>query len=232
MPPEVDYERWLGPAPERPFNVNRFHGSWRFFWDYGGGLMTDWGVHLLDIPLWTMEGKMPKSVSSVGGIYAYPDHAIETADTQSVLYEYEDLTLEWDHAGGLNKGIYGRNYGVAFIGNNGTLVINREGWEVIPEMEAGTNTPKIEAIPLQAPDPLDHQKHVANFIACVKDRNRPICDIEDGRNAAVLAHMGNIAYRVNDRLLWDASQHNFPNHSAANALIKPDYRAPWQFPTV
>ena len=125
VPAGVDYDFWLGPAPKRPFNKNRFHGSWRHFWDQGGGLMTDWGVHLLDIPLWAMDVKTPNSVSASGGIYAYPENCIETADTLNVLYDFGKFTIEWDHAGGLGKGIYGRNYGVAFVGNNGTLVVNR-----------------------------------------------------------------------------------------------------------
>ncbi|MBA4055990.1 MAG: oxidoreductase, partial [Marivirga sp.] len=137
VPAGVDFDMWLGPAPMRSFNTGRFHGNWRFSWDYGGGLLTDWGVHLLDIALWAVDGAMPKSIMSAGGIYAYSGNTIETADTQTVIYEYDDLLIEWEHAGGLNKGYYGRHYGVAFIGNSGTLIINREGWEIIPEEESG-----------------------------------------------------------------------------------------------
>ena len=228
VPAGVDFDMWLGPAPTRSFNAGRFHGNWRFSWDYGGGLLTDWGVHLLDIALWTVDGEMPKSIMSAGGIYAYKDNAIETADTQTVLYEYNDLLIEWEHMGGLSKGFYGRHYGVAFIGNNGTLVINREGWEVIPEEDNGT--PKIEPVILQPADTKDHEKHVSNFISCIKSRQRPICDVEVGRNSAMFAHMGNIAYRTGDKLYWDKAQQQFINNPKANALIQPAYRAPWKFP--
>lgn len=230
VPAGVDFDMWLGPAPTRSFNTGRFHGNWRFAWDYGGGLLTDWGVHLLDIALWAVDGKMPKSISSVGGIYAYKDNAIETADTQTVIYEYPDLMIEWEHAGGLSKGFYGRHYGVAFIGNNGTLVINREGWEIIAEESNGS--PKTEPIALQPPDKTDHAKHVNNFISCIKSRQKPICDIEIGRNAAILAHMGNLAYRTGNKLYWDASKNNFGNDAKANALIEPAYRQPWKFPKI
>jgi predicted dehydrogenase len=229
-PAGVNYDMWLGPAPARPFNQNRFHGSWRMFWDQGGGLMTDWGVHLLDIALWAMDVKIPKAVSASGGIYAYPDRAIETADTQNVIYDFEKFTLEWDHAAGLTKGLYGRSYGVAFIANNGTLVVNREGWEVIPETENEKN--KIEAIPLQNADKQDHFKHVQDFIACVRNRELPICDIEAGYDSALLAHMGNIAYRTGNKLYWDQQNGKFKGDSKANDLLKPAYRTPWQFPTV
>lgn len=228
VPAGVDFDMWLGPAPKRSFNTGRFHGNWRFSWDYGGGLLTDWGVHLLDIALWTVDGEMPKSIVSTGGIYAYKDNAIETADTQTVLYEYNDLLIEWEHMGGLSKGFYGRHYGVAFIGNNGTLVINREGWEVIPEEDNGS--PKIEPVTLQLADTKDHEKHVSNFISCIKSRQRPICDVEVGRNSAMFAHMGNIAYRTGDKLYWDKAQQHFINNPKANALIQPAYRAPWKLP--
>jgi predicted dehydrogenase len=230
VPNGVDYDMWLGPAPKHAFNKNRFHGSWRFFWEQGGGLLTDWGVHLLDIPLWAMDVSVPKSISSTGGIYAYGSNAIETADTQTVIYDYGNFILEWDHVGGISKGSYGRNYGVAFIGNNGTLVVNREGWEVIAEESEGK--PKTELFPLQPADKQDHFKHVKNFIECIKTRNRPICDIELGHNAAFIAHAGNIAHRTGNKLQWDAASSKFVGDVKANALLKPEYRGPWKFPSL
>ena len=230
VPDGVNYNMWLGPAPEHPFNKNRFHGSWRHYWDHGGGLLTDWGVHLLDIPLWAMDVTFPRRVMATGGIYAYPDNAIETPDTLNVLFDYEDFTLEWDHAGGLSNGMYGRNYGIAFIGNNGTLVVNREGWEVIAEKE--NDAPKMQEVPLQPADGMAHEKHVQNFIDCVRSRKRPICDIEAGHNVALVAHMGNIAYRTGEQLSWDASKGKFSGGSKANDLLKPAYRSPWRFPAV
>ena len=166
----------------------------------------------------------------LAGIYAYKDNAIETADTQTVIYEYPDLLIEWEHVGGLNKGFYGRHYGVAFIGNNGTLVINREGWEVIPEEEGGI--PKIEAVPFRSADKKDHEKHVNNFISSIKSREMPICDVEIGKNSATLAHMGNVAYRTGNKLYWDKPKENFTNDAKANALYQPVYRAAWKFPKI
>ncbi len=230
VPEGVDYNMWLGPAPNHPFNKNRFHGSWRHFWHHGGGLLTDWGVHLLDIPLWAMDVKMPRSVMASGGIYAYAENYIETPDTLNVLYDFGDFTLSWDHAGGLSKGLYGRNYGVAFIGNNGTLVVNREGWEVIAESENNIN--KTELIPLQPADSQSHEKHVRNFLDCVKSRQKPICDIEHGHHAALIAHMGNIAYRTGNKLYWDDAKGKFRDDAKANAFLKPEYRSPWKFPSV
>ena len=227
-PAGIDYDMWLGPAPKHEFNKNRFHGSWRFYWEQGGGLLTDWGVHLLDIPLLAMGVTTPKSVSSSGGIYAYPNNAIETADTQAVIYDFGNFLLEWDHVGGTSGGQYGRSYGVAFVGNDGTLVVNREGWEIIPEKDG--DKPRMEATPLQPADKKDHEKHVRNFLDCVKSRQQPICDVDFGRNSAVLAHMGNVSYRTGNKLWWDEGKRNFKGDGKANELITPVYRSPWKFP--
>lgn len=131
-PAGVDYDMWLGPAPKKPFNKNRFHGSWRYFWDYGGGIMTDWGVHLLDMAFYGMHAKTPKSVIATGGKFAFPDSAMETPDMQMTLYDFGDYAVSWEHGMGVSAGLYGNNYcGVAFIGSNGTLVVDREKMAVI-----------------------------------------------------------------------------------------------------
>jgi predicted dehydrogenase len=169
--------------------------------------------------------KFPKSIMASGGIYAYPDNAIETPDTLNVLYDFGNFTLEWDHAGGLSKGSYNRSYGVAFIGNNGTLVVNREGWEVIAESE--NNTDKTQVVPLQPADNLSHEKHVSNFIECVRSRKTPVCEIETGHNVALVAHMGNISYRTGNKLFWDDSKGKFKDDNKANSFLKPEYRSPW-----
>ena len=132
-PAGVDYDMWLGPAPRRPFNPNRFHFNFRWFWDYAGGLMTDWGVHEIDIALWVMDAKAPKSVMASGGKFAYADDASETPDTLQAVFEYDGFNMLWEHATGIDGGNYGRTEGIAFIGNNGTLVVNRGGWEILPE---------------------------------------------------------------------------------------------------
>ncbi len=106
VPAGVDFDMWLGPAPKRTFNKERFHGSWRMFWDYGGGLLTDWGVHLLDMALWGMNVKgMPKRVIGAGGKFAYPQNSPETFDTLSVVYEYDDFLIQWSNVAGTAEAI-------------------------------------------------------------------------------------------------------------------------------
>lgn len=229
VPPHLDFDMWLGPAPDQPYNPNRLHSVWRHQWDFGGGLLTDWGVHLLDIVLWAMDVReAPRAVSASGGIYTYADRAIETPDTLSVLYDMGDYTISYEHFAGLSKGYYDRSLGIAFIGNNGTLVVNRGGWEVIAEEREGA--PLMEPVPFVQGVGSNHERHAADFVAAVREGRDPICTIEMGRDAAVFAHLGNIAYRTGSRLVWDAESRRFDGNVAANALLRPDYRVPWSFP--
>jgi len=230
VPAGVDYDMWLGPAPLRPFNITRFHGNWRMFWDYGGGLMTDWGVHLLDIALWAKNiTELPLAVTAVGGNFASSDHAHETFDTLSVSYQMKEYTINWENTAGTQNGPYGIGYGLAFIGNDATLVINREQMELLPELVDGKA--KVSAMPKQTGND-SHEEHMKNFIECIKTRKDPACSIENGRLVAMSAHMGNIALRTQSRLEWNERDKNFGQNKAANALITPRYRAPWQLPAV
>ena len=230
-PAGVDYDFWLGPAPKRPFNSNRFHFNFRWFYDYAGGLMTDWGVHIIDYGLFGMGDKAPKSVMAMGGKFAYTDDAAETPDTLQALYEFDGHTLLWDHGTGINGGYYGRTHGVGYVGNNGTLVVDRDGWEVIPEQKKKIDL--MERIPLQKGSGKGLDLHMANFIEGVKDRNRNLnASIEIAANTARVAHLGNIALRTGRRLYWDAKTSKFINDDEANKFLVPQYRAPWALPKI
>lgn len=231
VPKGVDYDMWLGPAPERPFNPNRFHGDWRMFWDYGGGLMTDWGVHLIDMGLWALNIKtFPNSITAMGGNFAQGEHACETADTQTTMYEFDDFHLLWQHNGGLQTGPYNRNYGVAFVGENGTIVANRSNWELFAEGKK--NNKRMEEMEPQPADRKRNEDHVKDFIQAVKSRKKPACDIETGSRAAIYTHLGNIAYRTGEKLFYDEKTKSFPKNPKANDYIKPEYRKPWKLPYV
>jgi predicted dehydrogenase len=228
-PEGVDYDLWLGPAPSRKFNPHRFHWNWRWFWDYAGGLMTDWGVHILDFALYGMDQYVPNSVMSSGGKFAYPDDAKDTPDTQYAIYEFDDFGLVWESALGIGGGPYGRTHGVAFLGDNGTLVVNREGWEVIPEKDK--DEPRMEAVPLTKPvPPRGLIRHVSNFLECVKTRETPNAPIEIGAHIARFSQLGNIAYRTGRKVYWDNDAQAFINDDKANELVKAHYRKPWKLP--
>jgi predicted dehydrogenase len=227
-PKGVDFDMWLGPAPDRTFNQNRFHGSWRMFWDYGGGLMTDWGVHLIDMALWATDVTTPPlSVVATGGNFSHKDFAHETFDTLSVNYQLEDFDIVWQSVGGIQTGPYNKLYGLAFVGNHGTLVADRGGWQVNPEVE--NKIAKSEAQSMES-ERTSSEDHIKNFLDCVKSRNEPNCPVENGRLVAQYSHMGNIALKTGSRLVWDQQKLNFGKNKAANRLITPEYRKPWTFP--
>ena len=224
-PAGVDYEMWLGPAPKRPFNTNRFHFNFRWYWDYAGGLMTDWGVHLMDYALYGMKANTPKSVMALGGKFAYPDDASETPDTLQTVYEYDGFSILWEHATGIDNGNYGRNHGISFIGNNGTLVLDRNGWEVISEKD------KMQSIPLQKNQGNGLDKHTVNFIEAVKSRDasKLKAPLKVGYDAALVCHMGNIAFKTGNRIYWDDYEGRFLDDSS-NALINAHYHNGWELP--
>ncbi|TAG74302.1 MAG: gfo/Idh/MocA family oxidoreductase [Runella slithyformis] len=234
VPAGVDYDMWLGPAKKRPFNLNRFHFNFRWFWDYAGGLMTDWGVHEIDIALYAMNAKAPKSVMASGGKLAYPDDASETPDTLQAVYEYEGFNMLWEHATGIDGGNYGLPEGIAFIGNNGTLILTRNGWSLSPETQTknGIKVYKIEDIPDQNRNGDYLNEHTKNFVQAIKDNNASLlkCGIETGSIAAINAHMGNVAYKTGRKVYWDAATGMFKNDAEANALIKAHYHNGWQLP--
>jgi len=229
-PDGVDYNRWLGPAPKRPFNKNRFHFNFRWFWDYAGGLMTDWGVHEIDIALYAMEAIAPISVMASGGKLAYPNDASETPDTLQTVFQYDNFNMLWEHATGIDGGNYGRTEGIAFVGNNGTLVCNRQGYEVIPEKD------KMDPIEsFKKPRELNYLvMHMENFAEAIKSNDISILNtpIESGSVAAINAQMGNIAYKTGRKVYWDNSSESFIDDRQANELMKARYFNGWELPTI
>ncbi|WP_186758007.1 Gfo/Idh/MocA family protein [Echinicola salinicaeni] len=231
VPAGVDYDMWLGPAPKRPFNENRFHFNFRWFWDYAGGLMTDWGVHEIDIALFAMGVSAPKSIMASGGKFAYPDDASETPDTLQTVYEFDGFNMLWEHATGIDGGNYGYTEGIAFIGNNATLVVNRGGWEIIAEKKGGK--PVIEGMARVKPEGNALDKHTRNFIDAIaaNDESMLHCGIKTGSVAAINAHMGNIAYKTGQKVYWDAEKGLFTDKEA-NKLVSAHYHNGWELPKI
>ena len=176
------------------------------------------------------------SVVASGGKFAYPDDAEETPDTLQAIYEFDDFSMIWEHAVGIGLGPFQRAHGVAFVGNEGTLVVDRGRWEVFAETgtEAGKPYYKMDPVPehrAQAGEGgLD--QHTANFIECMQTRAQPRCHAATGSLAAVNAHLGNVSFRTNRKVRWDASARRFRDNAEANRMLTPRYRGPWQLPSV
>ncbi len=229
-PPGVDYKQWLGPATTRPFNASRFHFDFRWFWDYAGGLMTDWVVQLLDYGLLGKKPDLPKTVCGLGGKFAYPELYEETPDTLTTLYEFDGFNLVWDSAMGIDNGSYGRDHGIAYIGNNGTLILNRGGWEVIEEKQGKNKVSK----PLVKSSDSGIDKHWVNFVDVVKSRKTEDlhCSIQAGAHVATVAQMGNISFRTGQKLTWDRNTGKFTDQAVNDAYLMKPYHNGYTLPKI
>lgn len=236
-PPGLDWDMWLGPARERPFNKNRFgvdpnaFSHFRWFWDYAGGMMTDWGIHLLDIVLWAMDEPGPRVVSGHGAKYVLNDNR-ETPDTIQVTYEFPKFLCVYENRVANRESLWGRNYGIAFHGTRGTMFVDRGRWEVYPEKKRVRVGEEQEEVPLMEASESERsnnslQDHWANFVNCVKTRENPISDIEVGHRSTATAILGNIAMRSRQRVEWDPWNYSTDNPEAASYLDRP-YRDPWK----
>ncbi len=240
-PAGVDYDMWLGPAPLRSFNPNRFHFNFRWFWDYAGGLMTDWGVHLLNIAIWAMGPDYPTAVSASGGKHVLTDNT-ETPDTQIAVYDFPNYTLIWEHALQIDRGPNGKPHGIMFCGSEGQLLIDDEGWRILPErkkesLKLGLD-PAVYGIDPKPAEPLFERPagrdarpaHVRNFLDCMGTRQDPVEHLELGHQVSTVAHLGNIALRSGVKIHWDAQNEQVTNSPEADALVAARYREPWTLP--
>ncbi|MCC6586228.1 MAG: Gfo/Idh/MocA family oxidoreductase [Bryobacterales bacterium] len=227
-PAGADYEAWLGPAPKRPFNVNRFHYNWRFFWDYGNSELGNQGVHMLDIALWGIEKMrgglercLPTRVSSQAGIY-WLDDAKEVPDTQTVTYDFGDFMLLWElRSFNGYMPIDGTRAGTAFYGTDGTLVVDAGGWTVTyKDGSPGPSAPGAKMI------------HEANFLECLKTREMPHADIEIGRLSTTLTHLGNISHHLGRDIRFDPKTETFGHDKEANGRLRKEYRKGYELPKV
>ena len=222
----LDWDLWLGPAPAVPFDPFRAIYHFRWFWDYSGGQMTNWGAHHLDIARWALGARAPKAVAGFGGRYAIADGG-ETPDVQQVLYQFDASVVSWSTRE-VNEG---HRAGLVFHGTKGTLDLARSGYTIRPETWTGDAMPPAQRPPAVAAREvkgadLDDQ-HVRNFVDCVKSRQRPTADVEEGHLSAVMCHLGNLSTRLGRSLTWDADAERVVNDDAANALLTKAYRKPW-----
>ncbi|HUG53973.1 MAG TPA: Gfo/Idh/MocA family oxidoreductase [Vicinamibacteria bacterium] len=247
-PPGLDWDMWLGPAPKLPYAEVMSVGR-RGYWDFWGGMITEWGSHLADVVLWAMGVEAPLSVVAAGGQFFKKEG--EIPDTLQVTYTYPGFLF---HYSVLNHNTYGLNgdlgaarfgsYGMQFHGTRGTLFVDRGGFRITPQTtrveEPAQPSPlpttdsrqtgfyyTTDVLPEASDSSQQHGPHVRNFLDCVKSRKRPHADIEAGHAANTVCRLGNIAYRVGRRLEWDAEKEQVAGDSEANRLAVGTYREPW-----
>jgi predicted dehydrogenase len=228
-PAGLNWDFYLGPAPKVPFNPKRFKSTFRWFWDYAGGTITDYGTHRFDTVHQIMGQDRPKTVSAVGGRFVLND-AGEMPDTLQVTYEYPGFALSYEASNINGQGLAGRTagmryynskgeldrpHGMAFYGTNATVFADRIGYEIFPQND------KVEPKRTNVRDATSI--HAQRFIQAVRERHPFNADIENGHRATTVALLGNIAYKTGEKLVWDAERERVTNSEAANRLLR---RAP------
>lgn len=215
-PQGVDFARWLGPAEFCPFQLNRFHQNWPWFWDYGSGELGLWGVQLLDVVRWGLNLDLPTRVAASGGRRYFHDDR-ETPDTLTVQFEFPDVDVVWEHRQWSSRGIEGRTAAAAFYGERGTLIVDRSGWKVYDGREG-----------LYADAGDIRRSHLENWIACIRSRRTPAAGLDIGLKSMAVCHLGNIAYRLGREIRFDPQAMSCCADAQANALLAVHSRSPWQ----
>jgi predicted dehydrogenase len=247
-PPEgFDWDAWCGPAPFRKYNKNRGFYRFRWFYDYSGGQLTNFGVHYLAQIHRSLGVDAPLSVVAVGGKFANYDNR-EVPDTMEVVWHYPgDTLVTFSQFNATGAPPCAKPCEIEFRGTKGTMYFSTRGYEIVPEVvtpnEFAARSPinralekgwregakaQIEAKKLDAP--IKDADHARNFLDCVKSRKTPSCDVEYGHRCTTAALIGNIAHRTRSFLEWDAKAERFTNSTAANKYLSYEYREPYKFP--
>ena len=210
-PPHLDWDLWLGPAPYVPFNPDRHPSNFRWFYDYSGGKMTDWGAHHNDIAQWGlgMDGSGPVEIEGQG---RFPTEG--NYDTAIWFH------IEYTYANGV-KLICGEGHGVRFEGTEGWVHVDRGFLEADPPELLQEKLGPEDVHLYESPG------HHQDWLNCLRTRQSPICDVEIGHRSATVCHLGNIAIRLGRKLHWDPQREQFIDDEGANRWRNKPYRAPW-----
>jgi predicted dehydrogenase len=233
VPPGVDWDRFLGPAPVRAFNQNRFHYNWHWFWDTGNGDIGNQGVHEMDIARWGLgKQELPKSVFSSGGKFLYDDDQ-ETPNTQLATFDYGDCQLIFEVRGLLTGAEGAMPQGGHVIGN---LFYGSDGWVMVDVNEykifKGEKSELASEVKYKEKRAWDTTPHIANFLSAVRSRKTADLNagIEEGHLSAALCHLANTSYRLGRKLTFDPARERFVNDEQANRMLTRDYRRPYVVP--
>ena len=226
-PAGLDWDLWLGPAPKRPYNVNRWGiapnrwSTFRYFWDYAGGAMTDWGVHLLDIVQFAFDEAMPLSVTAHGARFYVTDN-METPDTMLATFHYPTFMGSYESRTCNPLAMFGETYGTSFHGTEATLVVNRAGYKIY---KGKGDTPPEEVRDKSMADM--NLPHWKNFLECIRTRQKPQSDIETCVRSTVTCLLANLSMRHNTWIDWDDKAFTV-KQPQIRQYLRENYRAPWK----
>jgi len=234
-PAGLDWERWLGPAPFVPYNPGRMNNSWWF--DYAGGMLTNWAVHHIDIILWAMQTTWPTAVSCPGGKFVVNDMA-DTPDTVEASWQFPEFLMQYSYRGFNNfHQVQSRpqHHGICFHGNRATMVLDRSGFEIWEDRDTAKSVEKV-ANPRYWQDGKPGNEvdgpWQRMFVDCVLSGKRPPIDLEESHRATACCHLANIAYLAGRSFTWDGAHESIPDNDAAAALLARPRRAGYELPRV
>jgi predicted dehydrogenase len=250
-PSDFDWDGWLGPAAKVPYNKNRAFYRFRWFYGYSGGQMTNFGVHYLDMIHSALGQHAPLAVTAMGGKFAVEDNR-EIPDTLEAIWKYpQDTLVTFSQFNANAAPAAAKGTEIEFRGTKGTLLVQSNGYEVVPEVITPNEFPArspltrdlekqyrlgakalIEAKKVTAGSSGDTVAHARNFLDCVKSRKKCNCDAETGHRSTSTTLLANIALQTKAYLEWDAQAERFANNENANKLLAPNYRAPYELPAV
>ncbi|MEQ8849934.1 Gfo/Idh/MocA family oxidoreductase [Botrimarina sp.] len=230
-PPRVDYDRWLGPAPKRPFNPLRFHQSWRLFSDYANGEIGDDGVHDIDMACWALGvTELPVQITARGGTMMLHGSAGDYPDNMSATFEFADgRLLVYESLPFTRYGMHGFDNGNVFYGTEGYMVFSRRGaFETYlgPKSERGATEDR------SVRGERGYPEHMTDFLNSVKTRQPPRARPEVAHISCALVHLAEIAFRTAGRLRFDPAAGEFVDHDEANSMLSKHYREPYTLPKV
>lgn len=236
-PPGYHWDRWLGPAPFVPFNMGRLNNSWWF--DYAGGMMTNWAIHHLDIILWAMNDYSPRSVVCSGGKFVVNDMA-DTPDTIEASWQFSNWLMHYRYRGFNNfHSVQDRpnHHGICFYGHKATMVLDRYGFQIWPDGNPKQVEEKMEAIPyFDAKNPGKSEQDgpwQRLFVDCIKGTKKPPLSLEESHKGTVCCHLANISYLCGGRRLhWDGAKEQIGGDPEASQLLSKPRRKGYELPEV
>ena len=228
IPEGLDWDMWCGPAPLRPFNTVIHPKGFRGFLDYANGTLGDWGIHWMDQILWWTEEKYPRRIFSSAARHIREDSA-DAPDTQNVIYEFESFTATWEHRQYAGNEAEKTNLGCYFYGTEGSFHMGwLDGWTFYP---SDKNKPVIHEAPqLHKPDEQNIRELWADFMLSIKEKRRPVCDIEIGHRSTNMSLLGMLSYKLGRSVDWDGEKQSVKNDPEANKLLQRAYRGNWEYP--
>ncbi len=233
VPAGLDWDMWQGQTTKTDYVKEKTHVTFRYFWEYSGGTMTDWGAHHNDIALWGtgFERSGPVSIEGQSLVPMIPD-GFTAASEYAVAYTYANGVTQLTrstHGNGWNGSVTDKSaqqHGVRFEGKDGWIFVTRG------KIEASHGDLLTTPLPSSAKRLYTSDNHMKNFFDCVRSREQPICDVEIGHRSVSVCHLGVIAMRLGRALKWNPAQEQFVGDAEANKWLAREQRKPWSYEMV